>query len=226
MAHSFIAQTLGKAWIKSIQYVLQNGEPHFDEDVSLLEVRSGMAFSITHPSTSDPIIEQWGDPSVTKRMLKKFSKGVKMSDRPFTYGQLIYSKNGVNQFEWLLERIRNKPETKSATISLITEGSNAANLPCLVCFDAKLRNGAIDLHFFFRSQNIFGRQYANLIAISELQNSMAAELSCKVGSMCGYIASPHIYEYDICDAKKLISGMQFDNKDRYYSHGPLSVRNR
>ena len=147
-----------------------------------------------------------------------------MKDRPFTYGELIYSKNGVNQFEWMLERIKKKPETKSATIALISEGDNNPNLPCLCCLDAKLRKGAIDLHFFFRSQNIFGRQYANLMALVDLNDTIASELSCAVGLVTGYISSPHIYEYDLENAKKLIDQTSFKNNDRFYSHGPKSIR--
>lgn len=224
MTLSINEKTLGGAWIESIRSVLDNGEPHFDEDVPILELRQGLALTITDPRVADPLIERWGDPSVVSRMRKKFTKHSKMDDRPFTYGELIYSKNGVDQFQWMLERIRWKPETKSATISLISEGDNSLNLPCLVCLDAKLRSGAIDLHFFFRSQNIFGRQYANLIALAELQSSMASELHCKIGVISGYVSSPHIYEYDFVNAEKMIAGIMFENVDQFYSQGPQSIR--
>ena len=44
--------------------------------------------------------------------LEKFSKGVSMPDRPFTYGACIYDKNGIDQFEWLADRLKLKKETK------------------------------------------------------------------------------------------------------------------
>lgn len=217
-------KTIGEAWTKSISTVLHHGEIHFDEDVSMLEIRQGLAITVRCPDPEDTLIETWGDASVISRMLKKFSRGAKMSDRPFTYGQLIYDKNGIDQFEWLVNRIRSKPETKSATISLLSEGYNHINLPCLVTLDAKLRNDSLDLHFMFRSQNIYGRQYANLLALVALQSNLARELSCAIGLMSGYISSPHIYDYDIKDAEKLIGGSYFKNVDRFYSHGPKSIR--
>lgn len=225
MVSSINEKSLGMAWIESIRSVLDNGDLHFDEDVSILELRLGLAVTITNPRVVDPVIERWGDSSVVSRMQKKFMRNSRMDDRPFTYGELIYSKHGVNQFEWMMERIRKKPETKSATISLISEGDYSQNLPCLVCLDAKRRGNAVDLHFFFRSQNIFGRQYANLIALAELQRSMASELSCEIGSISGYISSPHIYDYDIENAKKLVAGISFENVDQFYNKGPQSIRN-
>ena len=224
MALAINAKTIGDAWVASIERVLDHGDAHFDEDVSIMELRQGLAITITKPSVIDPIIERWGDRAVVARMLKKFSRNSKMEDRPFTYGELIYAKNGVDQFAWIIDRIREKPETKSATISLISEGDVARNLPCLVSLDAKLRGGCLDLHFFFRSQNIFGRQYANLTALAELQARLAGELACQVGVMSGYISSPHIYYYDIDNAKNIVSGVVFENVDKFYSHGPESIR--
>ncbi|MEP3333616.1 thymidylate synthase [Sedimentitalea sp.] len=224
MVYSVCAQTLGEAWKKSIRAVQEGGESHFDEDVPLLELRQGLSLTISEPRVEDPIIERWGDPQVLARMMKKFAIGTKMSDRPFTYGELIYSKNGVDQFAWMVERIRRKPETKSATISLLSEGDGSPNLPCLVCLDAKLRKGFLDLHFFFRSQNVVGRQYANLVALADLQARMASTLSCKVGNLSGYAASPHIYEYDYDHAQNILAGLEFENVDLFYTHGPKSIR--
>lgn len=224
MALAINAETIGDAWLASIERVLDHGDTHFDEDVAIVELRQGLAITITNPSVTDPQIERWGDRAVVARMLKKFSRNSKMDDRPFTYGELIYAKNGVDQFAWIIDRIRKKPETKSATISLISEGDISKNLPCLVSLDAKLRDGGLDLHFFFRSQNIFGRQYANLTALAELQARMAEELACQVGMISGYVSSPHIYEYDVDNANNIVSGILFENVDKFYSHGPESIR--
>lgn len=224
MALAINVETIGDAWLASIERVLDDGDAHFDEDVAILELRQGLAITITNPSVVDPVIDCWGDRAVVARMLKKFSRNSKMADRPFTYGELIYDKNGVDQFAWIIDRIREKPETKSATVSLLSEGDSSKNLPCLVTLDAKLRGGGLDLHFFFRSQNIFGRQYANLTALADLQARMAEELACQVGVISGYVSSPHIYNYDIDNAKNVVSGVVFDNVDKFYSHGPESIR--
>ncbi len=147
-----------------------------------------------------------------------------MEDRPFTYGQLIYDMNGIDQFDWMIRRIKKKPETKSATISLMSPGMKGLNLPCLIALDAKIRKGALHLQFFFRSQNIFGRQYANLLALAALHERLSLQSGYSIGRMKGYIASAHIYDFDLVDASDLIRTKEIQITDHYYTKGPASVR--
>lgn len=165
-------QTIGECWLQSIRYVLNHGQLHHDGEVGLLELL-GLAVEIWAPKEEDPLISAYGDTSVLTRTLAKFARGAYMPERPFTYGQRIFDMDGVNQFDWMVERLQRKPDTKSATINLLVPGSTAASLPCLTTLDAKIRRGQLDLQFFFRSQNIFGRQYANLAALARLQNDLA-----------------------------------------------------
>lgn len=146
--NSIIAKSLGECWIKSVQAVMDNGQEYFDENVKIKEVL-GLNVEIIEPNIKDTIIDKYGDQYVINKMLKKFSKGVVMDDRPFTYGECIYNKNGIDQFEWLVNRLKLKRETKSATIGLLTEGNSQANLPCLTTIDAKIRNNKLVLQFFF-----------------------------------------------------------------------------
>jgi thymidylate synthase len=215
--------TLGECWIKSVKTVMNNGQDFFDEDVKIKEVL-GLSVEIKNPNLDDNIIYEYGDKNIINRMLKKFSKGIVMNDRPFTYGECIYNKNGIDQFEWLVNRLKSKKETKSATISLLTEGNNQAILPCLTTIDVKIRNNQLILQFFFRSQNIFGRQYANLLALTKLQSDLAKRCSVEVGKIQGYIASAHIYDYDFNQAKNLCANKKIIIKDKYYEDGPKSIR--
>lgn len=217
------ADTIGDCWIQSINVVMKFGHEHFDEDVKIKEML-GLSVEITNPNTEDEIITKFGDKYVIDKMLKKFSKGIVMNDRPFTYGECIYDKNGIDQFEWLVNRLKSKKETKSATVGLLTEGKNEANLPCLTTIDVKIRNNKLHLQFFFRSQNIFGRQYANLLALAKLQKDLGTKCLVGVGSLKGYIASAHIYDYDFDQSDDICSNKQISIQDKYYMHGPKSIR--
>ena len=147
-----------------------------------------------------------------------------MPDRPFTYGARIFDHCGVDQFEWLVDRLNSKRETKSATFGLLSPGCKSPNPPCLTTVDAKIRDDKLELQFFFRSQNVFGRQYANLLALAQLQSDIAARCSVEVGRMQGYIASAHIYEYDRPEAERIVSGERLTIQDKYYAEGPRSIR--
>ena len=217
------SQTLGECWQQCVASVVTHGKKTYDEDVFIYEIL-GLSIEITHPSSEDSFINDIGDQKVIEKMMMKFTKGVVMDDRPFTYGQLIYDMNGIDQFEWMLARLKNKPETKSATISLLTPGLTHPNLPCLSTLDAKIRDGKLHLQFFFRSQNVFGRQYANLLALAKLHEQLSIRSGCHVGCLRGYIASAHIYDYDLNEAQMLSRSQSINVHDRYYTHGPSSVR--
>lgn len=223
--HIVHAKSLGECWISSIKTVMNYGNDHYDEDVKIKELL-GLSVKIQEPLLEDKIIQQFGDQNVINRTLEKFSKNVYMPDRPFTYGACIYDQNGIDQFEWLIHRLLSKKETKSATICLLTPGSQAANLPCLTTIDVKIRNNKLFLQFFFRSQNIFGRQYANLLALVKLQHDIANKCSVAVGGLQGYIASAHIYDYDFEQASLVCSNKEIQIVDQYYFNGPKSVRNK
>jgi len=214
-----LAQTIGECWVGSVHHVLHYGQSHHDDEVGILEVL-GLSVEISTPNTNDPLLSAHGDPAVLARTLAKFSRGACMPERPFTYGQRIFDMAGIDQFEWMVERLRGKPDTKSATINLLVPGSTAASLPCLTTIDAKIRGGRLDVQFFFRSQNIFGRQYANLAALAQLQSDLARRLDKVSGILCGYVASAHIYDFDIKDARKLVAGDPLRIVDRYYELGP------
>lgn len=218
-----ISESIGECWKSCIEYVIRNGELFHDEDVKIIEVL-GLSIKILSPETSDEIVNEYGDKNIIERTLSKFSKDVEMRDRPFTYGERIFNKNGVDQFEWLLSRIKNKIETKSATICLLMEGESLENLPCLTTIDFKVREGKLDLQFFFRSQNIFGRQYANHLALAKIQHDLACRLGLGIGFIGGYIASAHIYDYDLCQAELMCRDEKFVIEDKFYQSGPRSIR--
>lgn len=217
------AQTIGECWIECIKKVMNFGSIHHDEDIIIKEV-PGLSIEVSNPRLEDQLINKNGDTTVINRTLAKFKKGAIMPDRPFTYGACIHDYFGIDQFEWMVERLLAKKETKSATICLLTPGNQSANLPCLTTIDAKIRSDKLVLQFFFRSQNIFGRQYANLLALTRLQHELSNRCSVGMGSLKGYIASAHIYEYDFSDACLLISGKRIHIQDKYYKNGPKSIR--
>jgi thymidylate synthase len=225
--HSRIVRThtIGQCWLDSMRSVLDHGERHHDEDVGLLEVL-GLAVEILQPAETDPVIAAHGDKAVIERTFAKFAKGASMPDRPFTYGERIYDMSGVDQFEWMVDRLRRKPDTKSATIGLLFPGSTSASLPCLTTVDAKIRHERLDLQFFFRSQNIFGRQYANLAALARLQRDLACRCGASPGALRGYVASAHIYAFDLDDARRICAGDAVEIADRYHLNGPRSIRSQ
>ena len=215
-------RTIGECWIASVSHVLKHGQPHYDLNIEMFEVL-GLSVEISEPSVQDPLLTAHGDMTVLSRTIAKFEQDADMPERPFTYGQRVFNMEGVNQFEWMVDRLQSKPDTKSATINLLIPGSTAASIPCLTTIDAKIRRGRLDVQFFFRSQNIFGRQYANLAALAKFQSDLAHRCNIVSGTLRGYIASAHIYGFDMGEARELVAGAPIRIADRYYQFGPQST---
>jgi len=218
-----VKDTIGEGWLESLRQVVTFGRIERDEDVEIREIL-GLSIEISTPRTEDAIVSRHGDPGVVARTLAKFERGAVMPDRPFTYGERIYALEGVDQFGWLTERLTRKRETKSATICLLIPGSPDANLPCLTTLDAKIRDERLELQFFFRSQNIFGRQYANLLALARLQRELASHCAASLGTLRGFVASAHVYAFDLAQARRLLAGEPVTAEDHYYRYGPQSIR--
>lgn len=216
---SLSVDSIDQAWFASVQSVVTYGSWYHDNSCPILELM-GLSLQISNPAQICPLIKEVADIEVLERMLYKFKPGAKLPKAPFTYGSRLYNQLGIDQVEWAVNRLKKKPETKSATITLLIPGEEAAHIPCLISVDFKLRYGKLNLNFFFRSQNIFGRQYANLIALRELQLDVSEKLKVELGLLSGYICSAHIYGFDLEDAKKLIKGSRRRIDDNYRKIGP------
>lgn len=189
----FESETLGKAWIKAMNLVMKNGENIKDEDVDLREIRN-LYITILGVSDEDPVIKQYADAERIKLMKEKYATCGLVGDYKIDYGSYIYDNNGIDQIEWVVNRIKNKPETKSATISLHRAGENM--LACLSMLDFKYRDGFLDMTVVYRSQNIFWSHPGNLLALRKIQSDVANALNYNIGKIELVVISAHIYEKD------------------------------
>ena len=187
------SDSLGKAWLLAMENIMKYGENILDEDVRLREVRN-LYISINSIHDFDPILDQYADRDRVELMKKKYATCGLVGDYKIDYGSYIYDNNGINQIDWVINRIRNKPETKSATITLHKPGEEM--LACLSMLDFKYRNSILDMTAVYRSQNVFWSQPGNMLALHKIHNDVATELDYKFGKVELIVISAHIYEDD------------------------------
>lgn len=203
------SSTLGKAWVSAMQTVMKEGEDIFDENIRLREVRN-LYITIHSVSETDPILISYADHKRIELMKAKYATCGLVGDYKIDYGSYIYNNNGVNQIDWVINRIRNKPETKSATITLHRPGEDM--LACLSMLDFKYRNGLLDMSAVYRSQNVFWSQPGNLLALREMQTDVANALGCALGKIELAVISAHIYEHDFHKVKEIFNSLE---KNKY-----------
>ena len=197
--------TLGNAWIAAMETVMAKGEDIFDEDVQLREIRN-LYITIDTVSDSDPILRAYADHDRIELMKKKYATCGLVGEYKIDYGSYIYNNNGVNQIDWVIDRIRNKPETKSATITLHKPGEE--KLACLSMIDFKYRNRLLNMSVVYRSQNIYWSHPGNLLALHQIQTDVAQALGYELGAIELAVISAHIYKDDFIKVNKILNAMR------------------
>jgi thymidylate synthase len=192
--------TLGEAWLRSLQLVMDGGSLINDDNDILMETRR-ISFEIESVFIDD-IIEKYADKERIILMKDKYTTCGLVGDYKIDYGSYIFSNNGINQVNWVTNRLREKPETKSATIGLHKPGEN--HLSCLSLIDLMIRDNLLEIGVVYRSQNVFASQPGNLLVLSNIQKDIADELSLKVGIMHLFVYSAHIYESDFALAREVL----------------------
>lgn len=67
-----------------------------------------------------------------------------------SYGKRIFDQLGINQYEWVINHLHKKRETKSASISLLLPNDPGPSIPCLTVIDFKIRHDKLYMKALFR----------------------------------------------------------------------------
>ena len=196
---------LGKVWIGCMKDILEHGEHVMDDKESLLEIRNYYV-TISQIDERDAILKTYANSERIALMKEKYTSCNVLKGYKISYGKLIYDNQGVNQVEWILNKLKEKPETKSATLTMHIPGQN--ELSCLSMLDFKMRNGKLDMSVVYRSQNVFASQPGNFIALSNIQKYLANELNVELGCVEAIILSAHIYDKNLTDVCNILE--EFD----------------
>jgi thymidylate synthase len=198
---TLFTKTLGEAWIKSMQIIISDGKMINDDNEKLKEV-SNLYITIQDIDENDCILKSHADQKRIALMKEKYATCGLVGEYSIDYGSYLYDNGGHNQIEWVEKRISNKPETKSATITLHKPGEE--KLTCLTALSFQLRDNALNMTIIYRSQNIFASHPGNLLALRKIQEDVATFLSVDIGIVELVVISAHIYERDFQSVEKIL----------------------
>lgn len=114
----------------------------------------------------------------------------------YTYGQLIYNYNGVNQYKEVIEKLKNDSGTRRGIISLWNPevDSFRESNPCLNHIELYVENNKLCSTITFRSHSYDNAMPLNLYAIFDMLIKMSNELGLDVGIMTLISINAHIYK--------------------------------
>lgn len=197
--------TEGSAWLAAMRVIMQRGRDIWDESVPLREVQN-LYLTIERIDEADPILGKYADKDRISLMKQKYATCGLVGDYKIDYGSYIYNNNGVDQIDWVIKRIKKKPETKSATITLHKPGENM--LACLSMLDFKYREGVLDMTVIYRSQNIFWSHPGNMLALHHIHQDVADALGYTLGKIELIVISAHIYASDFEQVDSILTDVE------------------
>ncbi len=215
--------SLGLAWLAALRLILQDGRWTHDGPDRLLELRP-LIMRIASADEDDSIIRLCADQDRIRLMLLKYRSRNILPEYKISYGGLLYDNDGVDQIAWIVDRLRSKPETKSATITLHRPGE--AYLSCLSLLDFKLREHELDMTAVYRSQNVYASQPGNVLALRQIQCEVASHLALPAGVFDLVALSAHVYERDLERATQVCHSQQASIQDPIMQRPRLGARRR
>ncbi|MFW6008956.1 MAG: hypothetical protein ACOCP8_06800 [archaeon] len=193
---------VGDLWIQYLSEVFYNGHEYYDDNEKIIE-RENLVLKIKENDPKDKILKKYADKKIIDLYLKKMQTTEIVEELNASYGKRLFDQLGVNQYEWVLNRLRNKAESKAATISFLLPNDPGPRIPCLDILDYKLRDNILYTKVFFRSQNVL-RAYGNFNSIFWLSDKLASDLTVKRGFVTIFVSNAHFLKSNKQIVKNII----------------------
>lgn len=110
------------------------------------------------------------------------------------YYALIYAKSGVNQVESVIQRLRDEPLSRSATIVLAS--LEAKKQPCVTELNFSIRHGLLHMNAIFKSSDLAKKFVPDMVELSRIHMNISHALNIARGEVTAHILSAQVYEQD------------------------------
>jgi thymidylate synthase len=191
------APTIGEAWLDIARRILTEGVASRYDDLPILEVPR-VTITVDAPQTSDAIVGEFGDRARLEWMHANFTDHalVRELGDARSYASRLYDYAGVgrDQVDWVIERLRADPTSRSATITTFEPLLDTSYIPCVSVLDFWLRDGRLDQVVYAHSIDFGSKGYGNLVELAWLQEHVASSLGVPVGRLDFLVKSAHVYE--------------------------------
>ena len=189
--------TIKDAWKIAKKVILKDGKPIKDGSETLSECLN-LFLKIQNPEKSteeNPVVNK----EMKIWMMSNF-KDIRTISELYdskSYAWRLYSYNGKDQVNWIINKLKNKPESKSATITTFFPSEDIKYIPCVSLLDFKIRNNSLILTATCRSLDFGMKALYNFYALSDILHHVASKLEISKSILQVHVISAHIYEKDV-----------------------------
>jgi thymidylate synthase len=191
------AGTIGEAWLAVAGRILAEGVAGRYDGLPIREI-SLVTLAVQRPDPSDEIIARHAEPERLAWMHANFvdhARVAALGDADSYATRLFdYEHSGRDQIAWVIDRLREDPASRSATITTFQPHTDTTYVPCVSMLDFWLPGGAVELVVYAHSIDFGAKGYGNLVELAALQRHVAAGLGLPVGRLLMIVKSAHVYE--------------------------------
>jgi thymidylate synthase len=189
--------TLGEGWLDVTRAVLEDGARASYDEQRTRELAL-VTLVVDRPSSQDQTIARLGDPEWLAWMHANFFSHEDVPElgdaKSYAARLFDYAGAGHDQIAWVVCRLREDPEARSATITTFQPLTDTSYVPCVSMLDFWLPAGAVELVVYAHSLDFGKKAYGNLVELAQLQEHVAGELGAPTGRLVIHAKSAHVYE--------------------------------
>ncbi len=191
------SDTLGQCWLQVSRLILEQGQlSRYDGAVT--KELAHLSLVVRSPDPKDVVIGKYGDPAWLAWMHENFfvQKEVAELGNAASYAVRLfnYAQQGRDQLQWVIDRLRNDSESRSAAITTFMPLTDTSYIPCISLLDFWVPDGRVELVVYAHSLDFCKKAYGNLVELAILQAQVAGQLGRPVGQLIIHVKSAHIYE--------------------------------
>jgi len=191
------ASTIGEAWLKVAEAILNQGHSGEYDGLTIRELIMS-TLRVSGPRSRDSLIDQFADPTRLNWMHANFFDSAQVVElgNADSYATRLYDYDhqGIDQIEWVIERLRNDPSSRSATITTFQPLTDTTYIPCVSLLDFFVQRERLDLVVYAHSIDFGTKGFANLVELAFLQERVATSLALEIGQLTFIVKSAHVYE--------------------------------
>jgi thymidylate synthase len=198
------AETIGAAWLAIARRILEEGADSTYDSAPILELER-VTITVTQPASADPIVAELGDPVRLAWMHANFTDHALVAAlgdaRSYASRLYDYAGSGGDQVQWVIDRLREDPTSKSATITTLEPLHDTTYIPCVSLLDFWIRDGRLESVVYAHSIDFGAKGYGNLVELAYLMERIAGALDLIVGRLDFVVKSAHLYEPDLAEMR-------------------------
>jgi thymidylate synthase len=202
------ADTIGSAWLAVARRILDEGAESAYDAAPILELER-VTLSVARPASVDPIVAELGDAERLAWMHANFTDCALVSElghaRSYASRLYDYAAAGKDQVQWVIDRLRADPTSRSATITTFEPLLDTTYIPCVSLLDFWIRGGQLESIVYAHSIDFGAKGYGNLVELASLMERVAEGVNLPVGRLDFVVKSAHIYAPDVSMMRDAVS---------------------